>query len=135
MMRTTSGQRWRTCLRKATPLVPGMRWSHSSTATGSRSSKALACSALPAVSTRKSSSRVRRIASCERSSSSTTSTVGSGLRGKGGVVKALGRSGNKGCALAIVGKRQTNARSRVVGGDRFGLQLQLGLRIRPQNRA
>ena len=76
-MRTVSGHCSRTSFRKVTPGSRRACAGH----TGSRSPAAAAAgpapsSALLAVKTVKSSSSVRRIASCERTSSSTTSTVG-----------------------------------------------------------
>src|SRR5574343_1297090 len=82
MMRTTSGHWLRTRLRKDTPDSPGMRWSHSRIWAGSCSRIFWASSAEEVVNTSNSSSRVRRRASWERTSSSTTSTVAMRLAGR-----------------------------------------------------
>ena len=77
------GQCSRTSFKNNTPVRPGMRWSHKITLTGWRCKSPRASSALLAVNTVKSSSSVRRRASCERTSSSTTSTVGNTSEGTG----------------------------------------------------
>ncbi len=89
MMRTVSGHSRRTSLRNSTPLTSGMRWSVSTTWMLCRSMMPRASAALDAVKTSKSSSRVRRRASWERTSSSMTRTVGSGVMRVPRTIRAL----------------------------------------------
>jgi hypothetical protein len=72
IMRITSGQRSFTSVRNSTPLRSGMRWSHRITCTQWSASSFSASRVEEAVSTSKSSSRMRRSDSRLRISSSTT---------------------------------------------------------------
>ena len=71
-MRTSSGQRSHHFLRKSTPVVPGMRWSHRTKSTRWRSSRPAASSASGMSTSKSSSSECGAAASWERRSSSTT---------------------------------------------------------------
>ena len=93
-MRTASGVRSWLRRSSSTPVMPGMRWSVTMTATsGSAASRARASSPWPARSTRNSAARIASSASSTRGSSSTIRTVVSstGSPGAGVLTAARGR--------------------------------------------